>query len=49
MLGRRGGDQELGLAQPDENGAARLHGQLAGLQIEVTVADGALHTMNCHR
>jgi hypothetical protein len=49
MLGRGGGDQQLGLAEADEHGAARLAGQLAGLQIEVTAADGALHTMNCHK
>jgi hypothetical protein len=49
VLGRRGGDQQLGLAQPDKDGAACLLGQLAGLQIEITAADGTLHTMNCHR
>jgi hypothetical protein len=49
MLAGRGGDQQLGLAQPDENGAACLLGQLAGLQIEITAADGTLHTMYCHR
>jgi hypothetical protein len=49
MLARCSGDQQLGLAQPDDNGAASQLGQLAGLQIEITAADGTLHTMNCHR